>query len=231
MSAANTDHTKPSRTAGSVPTWLASGLLGLVLGTGATYLGMQYYFGGYEHLTEGADAASQGGAPGVPPAIPPPPGGGMMGGGGAGGMMGMAGGGGGGKRNLTSLVGKLELLSRPDLKLQIELDAEQAKGVADKLAAIDQAENMTADEAQSHLDDLESLLTAEQKSTLGLIGLPVGRPGGGASDDNPFAQESNQKRLRDLLGRLAPESVVPESSTDPAAKPDAEASEAPKGTD
>ena len=155
-----------------------------------------------------------------------------------------AGGGGGGKRNLTSLVGKLELLSRAELKLRVELDADQTAKIAAKLAELDKAETMTADEAQNHLDDLEALLTPEQKESLSLIGLPFGRPGGGgmggargaagrpgaggpvaagsavaaggppgggapmlgtgggSPDENPFTQETNQKRLRDLLDRL-----------------------------
>jgi hypothetical protein len=90
-------------------------------------------------------------------------------------------GGGGGKRNLTSLVGKLELLSRPSLNLHLELDAEQAKKIALKLEELEKAEQMTGDEAQTHLEVLEDLLTAEQKETLGLIGLPFGRPGGGTA--------------------------------------------------
>jgi hypothetical protein len=162
------------------------------------------------------------------------------------GMGGMGGGGGGaaaaGKRNLTSLVGKLELLSRANLKLHVELDPDQVKNIAEQLAALDAAETMTAEEAQSHLESLEALLTPEQKETISLIGLPGGGPGGqrggggppgpggagpggpggppggppmmgmmmgmggGPPDANPFAQETNQKRLRDLLTRLQPSS-------------------------
>lgn len=175
------------------------------------------------------------------------------------GGMGMGGGGfggGGGKRALTSLVGKLELLSRANLKLHVELDAEQAKKIAMLLAEFEQAEKMTADEAQGHVEALEGLLTPEQKETLNLIGLPfggggrggpgggrgggaAGRPGGGGApgggappggggappmmgmmgmgggnpDENPFTQEANQKRLRDLLGRLAPASTEAESAS------------------
>ena len=171
------------------------------------------------------------------------------------------GGGGGGKRNLTSLVGKLELLSRADLKLHVELAADQAKQVGAKLEEISKAEKMTAEEAQSHLDALEALLTEEQKTTLGLVSLPFGRPGvggggrgaagrpgagtapvpvaggppggapppmmamggaggmgGGSPDENPFTQEANQKRLKDLLGRLLPSSAAAEPPAAPAAE-------------
>jgi hypothetical protein len=173
---------------------------------------------------------------------------------------------------LTSLVGKLELLSRADL--HIELDAEQAKKVAAKLEELDKAEKMTAEEAQSHLDALEALLTPEQKSTLDLVGLPFGRggagggrgglgaagrpgastqpppvagappggtvppmaamggaggPAGGSPDDNPFTQETNQKRLRDLLSRLSPKSAAEESPAKTPAPPDSEKPAASKG--
>lgn len=35
----------------------------------------------------------------------------------------------------------------------------------------------------------------------------MGMMGGGNPDENPFSQEANQKRLRDLLSRLSPPSV------------------------
>jgi hypothetical protein len=94
----------------------------------------------------------------------------------------MGGGGGAGangKRALTTLIGKLELLSRPTLTLHVELDAEQAKAVAAKLEEFDKSETMTADEAQASVDSLEALLTQEQKDALAAIGLPGGRGGRG----------------------------------------------------
>ena len=174
-----------------------------------------------------------------------------MGGGGMGGMGGggRGGGGGGGKFALTALVGKLELLSRPDLKLNIELTADQAQAIADKLTEFDKAEKMSGEEAQEGVDALEALLTPEQKVVVSAIALPggrggrggggggrgaAGRPGGGGGpsgggappgaagppagggmgmmmgggggnpDENPFTQEANQKRLRDLRARLSP---------------------------
>src|SRR5262245_16501485 len=172
----NADYPDPCETSNSLSGWVASGALGLVIGAAAAVLGMHAY--GYRLPQPGSGEPSvQGGDAVVLPAMPPagitPP---MMG------MGGMGGGfGGGGKRNLTSLVGKLELLSRPSLNLHLELDAEQAKKVALKLEELEKAEKMTGDEAQTHLEALEDLLTAEQKDTLGLIGLPFGRPGGGAA--------------------------------------------------
>ena len=284
MSQTTPDVTKQSDGANSVPAWIASGILGLAVGAGGMYLGMNFI--GPEKPKSTVATKTTGGPPG-----PGQPGGGammgpMMGGGGmgmggggmGGGGMGGGGfgGGGGGKRNLTSLVGKLELLSRADVKLHVELDAEQAKKVAAKLEELDKAEKMTAEEAQARLDSLEALLTPEQKSTLDLIGLPFGRggagggrgglgaagrpgagtqpppvagappggavppmaamgggAGGGSPDDNPFTQEANQKRLRDLLSRLSPDSSAkgsPEKTPEsPAAeKPAAEKSDAEK---
>ncbi len=271
--------------ANSVPGWIASGLLGLAIGAGATVLVMRN-----DHIEavaakekEKQEAVAEAlattyapspGAPGGGGAGsgrggggPPMMGGGMGGGGMGGGGMG-GGGGGGGKQALTALVGKLELLSRPDLKLHVELTAEQAKAIADKLGEFDNAEKMTGEEAQEGLNALEALLTPEQKDAMNAIGLPrggggggrgggggggrgaAGRPGGGGGpggggapggpggppggprggggppamggmmpmmgggggnpDENPFTQEANQKRLRDLRSRLAPESAKPE---------------------
>jgi len=171
-----------SAAAGSrgLPAWVTSGALGLTLGAGGMLMGIQYYHPelNVKKTTPAAAESSQ--SSGAPAA----PGGGMMGGGMPGGMMGggMGGGmmgGGGGKRALTMLVGKLELLSRPELKLNIQLDPEQSKAIAAKLKDMETSESMTADEAQANVDTLEELLTAEQKETLGLIGLPQGRGGGG----------------------------------------------------
>ena len=288
MSQTAHDSTKPTGASNSVPTWIASGILGLAIGAGGMYLGLQFV----APAKPESDITKKGSGPGGRPLPGEPgggpaaggPGGGAGGGSGMGGMGGMGGGGGGmggggggmggggGKRNLTSLVGKLELLSRADLNLHVELDAEQAKKVAAKLEEINKAEKMTAEEAQAHLEALETLLTAEQKTTLGLVSLPFGRPGGGGGggglgaagrpggagappplpgapggapplggaggmgggspDENPFTQEANQKRLKDLLSRLAPASAAGESPVAPekpeSEKPETEKPAAPK---
>src|SRR5207247_954411 len=136
----------------------------------------------------------------------------------------------------TALVGKLDLFTKG---LHFELDREQSNKLAAKLAELDQAEQLTGDEAQANLDALDGILTEEQQATLSAIDLPrAGRPGGGggspgpggggmggmggmptmaampgmagggassgASDENPFRQEANQQRLRDLIDRLQP---------------------------
>lgn len=252
----------PQRAGDSLPAWLSAGILGLALGGGGTYLAMQNYVFN-NNKAQAAPAPTMpapGGMPGAPGgagSMMGMPGGGMGGGGmgmggggmgmGGGGMgMGSGGGGGGGKRSLTQLVGKLELLSRPNLNLQVQLDEEQATRIAAKLAELENMEKMTADEAQDQLSALEELLSDEQKSTLGLVGLPPparagggGPPGAGAPgaggppaaggppgmggmgpppDENPFTQEANQKRLKDLLGRLSPESGDKETPPEGAAK-------------
>jgi hypothetical protein len=201
-----------------VPGWFASGLLGLIIGAGGTLLAVyEGPLGNYKNGMLKPD-------PSAPPPAPP-----MMGGGGGG-----AGGGGGGgaaaagKRTLTTLVGKLELLSRPDLNLHIQLDAEQSKAIAEKLAEFEKAESMSGEQAGENATALESLLTDAQKAIIASIGLPQNRPAGGGGagggapaggpppapashggppappnpDENPFSQETNKKRLQDLLGRL-----------------------------
>ena len=237
------DATKsPQRMGDSLPAWVSAGVVGLALGIGGTYLAFQNGL-----MSSGkANAAAPTGAP-----LAGPPGGSMMGGGMmgggmmgggmmGGGMMGMGGGGGGGgaKRSLTQLVGKLELLSRPELKLKVDLAADQSEKIAAKLQQLSDAEKMTNEEAEQHLADLEELLNEEQKTTLGLVGLPPparggggGRAGGGGApgpanapgpagmaggpppDENPFSQEMNEKRLNDLRERLAPQSTAKEETT------------------
>lgn len=201
----------------ALPAWISSGVIGIALGAGAAVLVMQ----SVKPPTKSTGSAS-------PPA--------MAGGGAPMGMGGGGGGGGGGangKRALTTLVGKLELLSRKNLKLHVDLSDEQAKTIAAKLEEFDKSETMTADEAQASLDSLEALLTEDQKDAVNAIGLPFGgggrggrggggggapagssapamgggAPGGGNPNENPFSQEANQKRLRDLLTRIAPSTV------------------------
>ncbi len=216
----------------SCPGWIAGGILGLAAGLvgGALLLIYGYGFRSPEWSVRTSNIPGAGGGD-APPTM-------GMGGGMMMGMGGGPGGGANGKRSLTALVGKLELLSRPDLTLRVELNAEQTEKVAAELAALNEAEKLTDDDAQSRLEVLEALLTAEQKAAIEAIGLPrpgaggppggapgagppgaappmmgMGMPGGGggmmgmgggAPDENPFAQETNQKRLKDLLARLKP---------------------------
>ncbi len=216
----------------SVPAWITSGVLGLALGGGATFLAMHYFvlypprpsmdvpppgMGGPAPGMGGGGMGGGGmGGGGM--------GGGGMGGGGMGGGM-MGGGGGGGaaaraKRDLTSLVGKLDLLSQG---VRVEVSPEQATELCEKLALLETAEKMTSDEAQANLESLEASLTDDQKAALASIELPrpprsaggggpmggggpsrgmSGAGGGQPDDENPFRQETNQLRLTELLTRL-----------------------------
>lgn len=209
----------------SVPAWITSGILGIVLGGGATFLSMHFFL-----YPPTQTLVLTGPPPGVggPMGAPSSGGGGMMGGAGGGGAR--------AKRDLTSLVGKLDLLSQG---VRVEVTPEQASELSEKLATLETAEKMTSDEAQANLESLEASLTDEQKAALASIELPRparsaggggggpmgmggpppgdggpmggggpprgmgGAPGAGEPDDeNPFRQEVNQHRLTELLTRL-----------------------------
>ncbi|HVC98859.1 MAG TPA: hypothetical protein VND64_34660 [Pirellulales bacterium] len=242
-----------------VPVWLAAIIIGSILDGGVTFQVMRAV--GYElpysntssGLTENMRATIDG--MGVDPtqcifqkeyekhlrAMMA-----RMGGGGSG-MMGGGTGDVGGARekiSLTSLVGKIEFLTR----LQFELDPGQSLRITATLAELDRAEEMTCDEANAHLNTIHEILNQEQKTTLAAmesfrgetssgrgmdgIGGAAGGPAGGVSppgmmkggmmggggsppDENPFVQETNQKRLRDLLDRLRPSSAeTPDAATE-----------------
>lgn len=159
-----------------VPDGIAKGIIGFVIGAGVSFLGMHFY-GPREKFDVPSNVPVQ-------PNIMPP--GGMPPGGGMGGEMV---GGGSGERGLAALIGKLELLSRKDLHLHVEIEPDQAAKVAAELEKLDEAKRMTAEEAQTRLEALEALLTPEQKEAVDAIGMP-------------FTPETSAKRLKDLLGRL-----------------------------
>lgn len=224
MSEASHPSTPPKAKPAQISDGIAKGIIGFVIGAGVSFLGMHFY-GPREKFDVPSDVPAQ--------AASPPPGGaapgGGMGGAAAGGAMtppagGMGAPGGGmggaaGKRNLTALVGKLELLSRDKLNLHLTFDGEQAQKISAELANLESAKTLTDEEAQSRLEALEASLTPEQKETIDAIGLPRppgGGPGAGggmgaaAPDANPFVQETNEKRLKDLLERL--KSTSPEKA-------------------
>ncbi|MHB9079894.1 MAG: hypothetical protein ACYC3X_20635 [Pirellulaceae bacterium] len=176
--------------------WMGSVLIGLLLGSALTLGALR--LGGYRP-PQGNAMSVPGGGPAASASAPSGGmGGGMMGGGMGGGMMGggmgggmMGGGMGGGmmgggmggpspKRDLTTLVRKLELLTG---KIGITLTAEQSASVNTALADIETAEKMSDEVAKSKLDTLMALLDNDQKSALDAIGLPrpqrgAGGPGG-----------------------------------------------------
>lgn len=195
---------QPSRDKSLSPS-IVSGILGLIVGGGLTFLGLEY--SGYPY--EQTPAATASSSSGSPQAMGGGMGGGMMGGG-------MMGGGGGaaaprGKRNLTTLVAKLDLASKG---IPFQLNQQQSSTLAEHLARLEQPEKMTQDEAQERCDAIEAMLTEEQTETLASFEMPrggrgggggAGGPGGppGAPDEgNPFQEEANQAHLRSLLVRL-----------------------------
>lgn len=219
-----------------LPASIASGIVGLAIGAGAMYMATYYYYGPEPRPTQGGPGAGAPSAGGGAPSGGAPgggaPGGGMMGGGGmggGGGGAGMGGGGGGGprgKRNLTALVGKLDLIS----KISFQLEGDQPAKLAQQLADLEQPEKkITQEEAQQRVDAIEAILTDQQKETLAQFDLPRARGGGGGGpggggpsgppagqppppdmpggggqgeDSNPFQEETNQARLQSLLGHL-----------------------------
>ena len=134
-----------------------------------------------------------------------------MGGGGMGGMMGGGGGQPQPKRQLTTLVRKLELLTGD---VAITLTPEQTKAVQEALDELSAIEKLTDDEAKEKHEKLLALLNEQQQAKQEAIGLPFrrggggmgGMMGGGAPPDpeaNPFADEANAKALKSLRDRLA----------------------------
>lgn len=171
--------------------WLAAALVGIVAGAGGAVAAAHLL--GYELLAKEVPnantvdpnatvTAERAGTP--PPGATPSaggPGGGMgggMGGMGGGGFGGGGGGGGGGgaKRQLTSLVRKIEILTGD---VVLKLSAEQSTALLAALTDIEKAEKMTDDEAQAKYDAILALLDEEQKAKQDAIGLPFRRGGGG----------------------------------------------------
>ena len=169
--------------------------------------------GGGPGFKNGQAPGSRGSSPG---------GGGFAGMGGRGGGMGaMFGGGGGGrgqnsKRQLTTLVRKLSLLTGD---VAIRLSDEQTQSLLDALADVADQDTMTDDQAKEKYEALSSILTEDQIAKQENVGLPFrrrsrgggggfggfgggGRGGGGDEDANPFASETSGEALDILVARL-----------------------------
>lgn len=206
--------------------WLSAALLGVVLGSVGSYGVMR---------TMGFQLARAQSVVDLPPSVTaidaPVASAASMGGspmsGGAPGAMGMGGGMGGGrpgmggprpKRDLASLVRKLDLLTGD---IAVVLTSDQAAGLQGALADIEKAESLSDDDAQAKHDAILTLLDDEQKARLEKIGLPrpprgmgggpggSGGPGGGmggppAEAENPFTGETESQALASLRTRLQP---------------------------
>lgn len=208
---------RQNRAKKDVAIWLASGVVGILLGAAASAAivrGMGYQVtlkpAPVQLEVASGPAAGGGGAPAMGMGMGMPGGGGMSGGMG-GGMMGMMGGGGGGqpqpKRQLTTLVRKLELLTGD---VAITLSSEQTAAIQTALSELSAIEKLTDDEAKDKHEKLLALLDEQQQAKQEAIGLPFRRGGGGGMgggappdpDANPFADEANAKALKSLRERL-----------------------------
>jgi hypothetical protein len=217
------------RTQKTIAVWLAAGLIGILLGSAGTLGALRLM--GSRQVALSPPAGSPGGDAASPAGMPAPGGsmGGMgagmggMGGGPGGGMGGGMGGMGGGanpKRDLTTLVRKIDLLTG---EIGIKLNPEQGASLAAALADVEKAEDMSDDDAKAKHDAILALLDDAQKPQLDAIGLPRpqrgsgGGPGGSAKQApaNPFQEETNAKSLKNLQERFAAKEA--KSETAPAA--------------
>ena len=143
----------------------------------------------------------------------------MGGGAGGGGGMGGGVGGGGAARNLVTMISKLDLVTQG---VRIELNGEQLASLAALIADLDETSEISDDEARARLDEIEKLISDDQKKVLESIDLPRPRGGsmmaavasGGArqgptQNTNPFSQEENAGRLKNLRERLKPATREP----------------------
>ena len=118
------------------------------------------------------------------------------------------------KRDLTTLVRKLNLLTDD---ISLKLTPEQTIALVKGLNGVDAAEKFTDDDAKKMYEELFSILSDDQKAKLDAVGLPFGRGAGGSGgggsgmgggqpdpDANPFQQENNLKALKSFRGRLEP---------------------------
>jgi hypothetical protein len=223
------------RTQKDVAFWVASGLVGILLGAAGAAAAVQIF--GYnlvkvlevpspdsiapvEDTGSQADAGSGMGMMGMGG-----PGGGM---GGPGGGMGRGGGGPSPKRQLTTLVRKIDLLTGD---VALNLSDEQTAALAEILAPLKSQATMTDDQATAAYEEIFALLDDDQKAKQDAVGLPFrrggrggggfggrGGPGGGGEEDesaNPFTEEQNAEALQSLLARFgAPAADEPAADAD-----------------
>ena len=200
------------RTQKTISVWLFAGLIGILLG-GAGTLGALRLIG-LKQASLNVAAASAMGDAGAPAGKSAPSG--SMGGMGAG--MGGMGGGPNPKRDLTTLVRKIDLLTS---EIGIKLNPEKGASLAAALADVEKAEDLSDDDAKGKHDAILALLDDGQKSQLDAIGLPRpqrgaggGSPGGPAKQApaNPFQDEAAAKSLQNLRDRFAAKDATSGSS-------------------
>jgi hypothetical protein len=115
------------------------------------------------------------------------------------------------KRELTTLVRKIDLLTGD---IALNLSDDQTTALAEILVRLDTQETMADDDAKAAQGEILAVLDDTQKAKQEAVGLPRsgrgrgGRGGGGGEDEedaNPFNQEENATALQSLLGRLGAE--------------------------
>ncbi|MBM3998950.1 MAG: hypothetical protein FJ297_05305 [Planctomycetes bacterium] len=203
---------RQSRSSKDVPIWLASAIVGILIGAAASAALLKGL--GYDVILASNNIDF---VPGMPATTSPPgaSGGGPGGGPPAGGMMGMGGMGMGGmggqpnpKRQLTTLVRKLELLTGD---IAIALTDEQKAGMKTVLEDLAKKESLADDEAKATYDQILGMLTDDQKTRQDAVGLPFRRGGGGGGggpapppepNSNPFDDADARKALSSLATRV-----------------------------
>jgi len=213
---------QPHRSRRTVVVWLASGAVGVVLGSAASYAGMR--LAGYE-LTKAPPPSPTTNAPASTPS-------GMM----AESGCPLA------KGYLKTLVQKLDLLTGD---IGITLTAEQAADVVDCLKDVETTGKLSNSEAKAKYHRLASVLNADQKARLAAIGPPqpggdgpamgAGMPGmmrGGAApkpdgSQNASLQDAEAKAFKSLRERFAAKGTAPKTETPKAPPAKAETPKAP----
>ncbi len=186
-----------------ISVWIATGILGVLILACSTLVAV--YGRGIDQARQVATGNQSSGATAIPkvassgssglrvapdagsmptaPSSSVPPGG-MRGGmtgptAGPAGAAGAAGGGPTATRELTALVGKLELLTKG---LQVNLDSETAGKLASVLAKLDSEAEMTEEAAINHIAAITALLSPENKSAIDSIELPRRRTARASGD-------------------------------------------------
>jgi hypothetical protein len=224
---------QPHRSQRTVVVWLASGVVGVVLGSAASYAGMR--LAGYE-VTKALPSSPATNAAAFTPS-------GMEG---MASMKGMPEMGESGcpmaKGYLKTIVQKLDLLTGD---VGITLTAEQAASVSDCLRDVETPAKMSNGDAKAKYHQLLNLLNANQKARLAAIGLPQpgsdgpgmgsGMPcmmGGGVAakqnePPNPCLQDAEAKAFRSLRERFASKGTAPKAETPKAPPARADVSKSP----
>ncbi len=240
---------QPFRSKRTVSVWLASGVVGVLLGSAGTYAGM--VFTGHE-VTKAVPHSSEAAA-----AAPMPTGmgcgmkgAGMPGGGCSSGMAGKtASSEPKPRRELAAFVQKLNLLTGD---ISITLTAQQAAALSDGLKDIEKPAKMSDDDAELKQDQLLAVLNDDQKARLESIEIPAPTASGGmcpmtgkpktggmmkgmmesapaadGPDQNPFAGHVEGKVLVALRQRLASKAAPAKAESPKAAPAKAEPPKAP----